>query len=48
MFQRCFKDALRLIRLREAVEEITQSVASSVPAIGGILEGLADRINPYD
>ena len=38
----------RQIRLREAIEDITQSIASEVPTVGNLLAGLADRINPYD
>ena len=38
----------RKVRLREAIEDMTQAIAAQVPTVGGLFAGLADRINPYD
>ena len=36
------------MRMRSAVEDVVQSIASAVPGVGPLLAGIADRIDPYD
>ena len=38
----------RKIRLRGVIEDIVQAMANEVPAVGPLLAGLADQIDPYD